>query len=430
MAMAHRIEPLDSSSSSSLESQTDSSGPNLVSHLLQVHGLTRKKVYGAKTVREPFFRDEPLRDKYSRAPPITTVSSTSTSDQYITTATRTRNRKQPLNVSQPRAIHPYRQTSPTDLHPHRQNRQSWSSHPSSRISSPEADDIPLSSSSSSSAYTELSSSGHVSSALSSPTSPTTTTTNAGDSHILSHSGSSEPTWLQPRYPPVIPPLSHQHQPPSQNMSIYHNSDATHGHGLFNKSSIQLNQEALDSRPTLMSSSSMSEPIVPTQASIGLSNGRFNRHSDLALGATTITGSTTSNSSPPMGALIPDNDGHLPDDHDPGNEPFIFDAPPPFLFSKESLAPYDDPNFVATASPQPCSDQVYFSPPPFPPISTPTSQSYYSYGINVNMDVNSNPSEGDYLNLQRSTNTLPGESIRTSLYPTYLQGSSSLTGWAG
>ncbi|KAF9039320.1 hypothetical protein BJ165DRAFT_1407519 [Panaeolus papilionaceus] len=36
--------------------------PSLVSQLQQVHGLTKKKVYGTKPPRPPFFKDEPVRD--------------------------------------------------------------------------------------------------------------------------------------------------------------------------------------------------------------------------------------------------------------------------------------------------------------------------------------------------------------------------------
>ncbi|KAJ6632467.1 hypothetical protein B0H10DRAFT_15308 [Mycena sp. CBHHK59/15] len=50
--------------------------PSLVTQLQQVHGLTKKKVYGAKPVRLPFFKGERVRDKYRKAPtPLLTLPS-------------------------------------------------------------------------------------------------------------------------------------------------------------------------------------------------------------------------------------------------------------------------------------------------------------------------------------------------------------------
>lgn len=40
--------------------------PSLVAQLQQVHGLTKKKVYGAKPIRQPFFRDEKVMEKPAR----------------------------------------------------------------------------------------------------------------------------------------------------------------------------------------------------------------------------------------------------------------------------------------------------------------------------------------------------------------------------
>lgn len=42
--------------------------PSLVSSLQKIHGLSRKKVYGTQTPRQPFFREEPVRAKYRQAP--------------------------------------------------------------------------------------------------------------------------------------------------------------------------------------------------------------------------------------------------------------------------------------------------------------------------------------------------------------------------
>ncbi|KAI5996715.1 hypothetical protein EDD15DRAFT_442851 [Pisolithus albus] len=42
--------------------------PSLVSSLQKIHGLSRKKVYGTQTSRQPFCREEPVRAKYRQAP--------------------------------------------------------------------------------------------------------------------------------------------------------------------------------------------------------------------------------------------------------------------------------------------------------------------------------------------------------------------------
>lgn len=42
--------------------------PSLVSSLQKIHGLSRKKVYGTPTSRQPFCREEPVRVKYRQAP--------------------------------------------------------------------------------------------------------------------------------------------------------------------------------------------------------------------------------------------------------------------------------------------------------------------------------------------------------------------------
>ncbi|KAJ7280167.1 hypothetical protein C8J57DRAFT_1501614 [Mycena rebaudengoi] len=59
--------PPDVYTSKALDDMSPES-PSIVSKLQKVHGLTKKKVYGAKPVRLPFCRDEPIRDKYRKAP--------------------------------------------------------------------------------------------------------------------------------------------------------------------------------------------------------------------------------------------------------------------------------------------------------------------------------------------------------------------------
>jgi hypothetical protein len=52
--------------------EVSSEPPSLVSQLQQVHGLTKKKVYGTKPALVPFIKDERVRDRYCRAPtPLT-----------------------------------------------------------------------------------------------------------------------------------------------------------------------------------------------------------------------------------------------------------------------------------------------------------------------------------------------------------------------
>ncbi|KIL63920.1 hypothetical protein M378DRAFT_647305 [Amanita muscaria Koide BX008] len=84
---SHQRLPLEPSNGKSYDScyanssQTQSEMPSLVAQLQQKHGLTKKKVYGVKPPRQPFFRDEPTSDPYRRPvypllPPLTDLSST------------------------------------------------------------------------------------------------------------------------------------------------------------------------------------------------------------------------------------------------------------------------------------------------------------------------------------------------------------------
>jgi hypothetical protein len=56
------------SGSSVSESQPDVVVPSLVTRLQKMHGLTKKKIYGSQPARQPFIRDEPVRDKYRQIP--------------------------------------------------------------------------------------------------------------------------------------------------------------------------------------------------------------------------------------------------------------------------------------------------------------------------------------------------------------------------
>jgi len=113
-----------------LSSDADAS-PSLVSQLQQFHGLTKKKVYGAKPARQPFFRDERVRDKYRKVPtPLTMPLPVADPNPSPTAGGRT--------ISQSRVDRMSRigQASPTDLHPRRQ--YGWPRR-GSRLSTPEPD---------------------------------------------------------------------------------------------------------------------------------------------------------------------------------------------------------------------------------------------------------------------------------------------------
>jgi len=139
--------------------------PSLVSQLQQVHGLTKKKVYGAKPARQPFFRDERVRDKYRKVPtPLTMPLPLADPNPSPTAGGRA--------ISQSRVDRMSRvgQASPTDLHGRRQ--YGWPRR-GSRLSTPEPDNsLPWPSPP---AFNDMSpGSSYVSSDLSSPVTPITT----------------------------------------------------------------------------------------------------------------------------------------------------------------------------------------------------------------------------------------------------------------
>ncbi|KAF8966754.1 hypothetical protein BDZ97DRAFT_1917274 [Flammula alnicola] len=143
--------------------------PSLVSQLQQVHGLTKKKVYGAKPTRQPFFRDERVRDKYRKAP------------TPLTMPLPMADKKLPSPTAGGRAISQSRvdrmarvgQASPTELHSRRQH--GWPRR-GSRLSTPEPENAPWPPSPS--AYHDISPGSSyvssVSSDLSAPVTPVTT----------------------------------------------------------------------------------------------------------------------------------------------------------------------------------------------------------------------------------------------------------------
>lgn len=51
--------------------------PSLVSRLQKMHGLTKKKIYGSQPTRQPFVREERIRDKYRQVPTPLSIPSAS-----------------------------------------------------------------------------------------------------------------------------------------------------------------------------------------------------------------------------------------------------------------------------------------------------------------------------------------------------------------
>ncbi|KIM44132.1 hypothetical protein M413DRAFT_443176 [Hebeloma cylindrosporum] len=158
------VETYDDGSGTMHSGDADPS-PSLVTQLQQVHGLTKKKVYGAKPARQPFFRDERVRDKYRKAPtPLTMPLPQADPNPSPTAGGRA--------ISQSRVDRMSRvgQASPTDLHARRQ--YGWPRR-GSRLSTPEPENLAWQSSPA--AFNDMSpGSSYVSSDLSSPVTPITT----------------------------------------------------------------------------------------------------------------------------------------------------------------------------------------------------------------------------------------------------------------
>ncbi|GLB42685.1 hypothetical protein LshimejAT787_1201340 [Lyophyllum shimeji] len=105
--------------------------PSLVSQLQQVHGLTKKKVYGAKPVRKPFFREERVQREPPGAPAplILPISKSPPGSSGSGRA---------LSSSRAARISRVAQSSPTELQP----RRPGLGRRNSRMSSPETDCFP------------------------------------------------------------------------------------------------------------------------------------------------------------------------------------------------------------------------------------------------------------------------------------------------
>jgi hypothetical protein len=129
------------SGSSTSESQQDVVMPSLVTRLQKMHGLTKKKVYGSQPPRQPFIREDRVRDKYrqiptplsipSLPPSLSSVTKSPSSESRVPSKTKTDRAKRlsgksPLTTGPPEAsgssgsqIPWYRQDTqtamPTDL---------------------------------------------------------------------------------------------------------------------------------------------------------------------------------------------------------------------------------------------------------------------------------------------------------------------------
>ncbi|KAF8804152.1 hypothetical protein BYT27DRAFT_7259594 [Phlegmacium glaucopus] len=156
----------DASGPAPSSNETDPA-PSLVSQLQQVHGLTKKKVYGTRPPRQPFFRDERVRDKYRKVPTPLTMPSSVTEEVPSPSAGG-------KVVSQSRVDRMNRvvgQASPTDLHSRRQHP--WPRR-GSRLSTPEPEGM-SSPPSTSTVYDLSPGSPYLPSDMSSPVTPVTMT---------------------------------------------------------------------------------------------------------------------------------------------------------------------------------------------------------------------------------------------------------------
>lgn len=139
--------------------------PTLVSQLQQVHGLTKKKVYGVKPTRKPFFREERVHkestDTGSASSPLATAGG-----------------RAPSRGKAERALRVAQTGSPTESY----GRRPRILRRGSNVSSPETD---------------------ASTSPASPVSPSNPYPPAAPIPLQQV----EPSWLQMHYPPVVPPLA-------------------------------------------------------------------------------------------------------------------------------------------------------------------------------------------------------------------------------
>jgi hypothetical protein len=101
--------------------------PSLVTHLQKIHGLTKKKIYGSQPPRQPFIREDRVRDKYrqiltplsisSLPPSLSSVMKSLSSESCMPSKTKTDRAKRlsgksPLTTGPPEASGSSRRQSP------------------------------------------------------------------------------------------------------------------------------------------------------------------------------------------------------------------------------------------------------------------------------------------------------------------------------
>jgi hypothetical protein len=349
---------------------------SLVTQLQQVHGLTKKKVYGTKPARQPFFREERVRDRSRKGATAVSVSATATTQQSSGGG-----RGVPRSKAE-RSI----RGSPTESH---------SRHPGiiRRMSAPDPDSL-----ASPTPFNRPSS-------MSSPISPTSSL----DMHMSAAPRlpsetdiASDPSWLQQH--PVVPSLSQ-----SQTSGNYSES---RWHGDHSLGGVYSQHPVTSDLPVI---SPFIPSTLPKQRRQELGMKRNSAHevpSRPARNSRTIR----------------------PEDE----EPFVFNdeyvARTVALFENEVLPGY--PNFAAMGEPLPQSPTS----PPIMDSLTPPRRSFHiapdynslppspvSYNAG---EIYATPHQGEMGQQPLSLNYATADSPLTYA-TTYSPGSnSSLTGWAG
>jgi hypothetical protein len=253
----HAVNPVNEPSGATeltSESQTDISTPSLVARLQQAHGLTKKKIYGAKPTRQPFFREDRVREKYRRAPtPLTIPSSLADkSPRPLVHRDRSRSRSQ---LDHKLVAERASEVSPTDPHSRSLHHSSWSRR-GSRVSSPETD-TSLSSPASVSTYSTVSPILPVlpdleqsSLAMSPPVTPSLDECFVSGPKLESAGMSSighldpavhltEPSWLHGRYSSSLPPFLLPSQMPGDNLARDDGSITPKSHALPRRHTVSL-----------------------------------------------------------------------------------------------------------------------------------------------------------------------------------------------
>lgn len=400
-------------------------GPSLVTQLQQVHGLTKKKVYGTKPQRQPFFRDDRVRDKYRKVPTPLTMPSSMTEDVHSPSAGG-------KVISQSRADRMNRVSqggSPTDLHQRRQ--EPWARR-GSGLSTPELET--MSSPATTSTIYDLSpGSSYVPSDMSLPVTPVTMTE---ESYNLSSAALPayqigvfpEQNWSQHRqYHSKYHSLPQQQYFPPQISNFY----TANGHIIQHSDMQPLEQQppsASSHSPNLYSNyaptSMLTPPIVPTQA-----HPMDDTPMTGVAASTRITpkGNTTHGSKPSTRSskktVVSDED----EERFMFNQEFV--AATAVLFDSEVLPGY--PNYPGMSSGLATNSNQGKS----PKLKSPQAGELYASRFRLQQQQGTSlpllPDPAPLANVY-STNGLMMSSYSSASYSTSYQpqSSSSLTGWAG